>query len=1446
MDVPTLPILWARDTHVLKEYDKWRNDALRSGKSPKEIRSEYFNGVRQRLGRVFALHNEAFVNEEGEPNDLLQVGDVFDAKPLVPDDKKKLLTIEARLVREDGKELRKPMRFNVYHYLVPEGLLQAGKVGFELNSPHYRRFQVLLLGEVKDGNEGAGDVLALFGDRSTHTEYTQTIYLKVVTSSPLPADEPRVPLSQMSYGLTTLGKLLSHEFLTAKTELLPDGDFKLVPSEQLSQTMLDYYEGNEFTDACVYDAVVQGLKDSWDKHYKKNSDKLTHKLIRLELGKSVNDGWKLKLIDLERFFANPDRKLSCVILDIWGNVVWKRVWEDYSKNISPRTLYLMAHNEHVWRINTEAQSLANTGIRDQAITEDIPTLPTPKTTYQVLPELNDKWKLWKLCDNWNDVKTEFRQLGEYVDEWKKEQEEQKTLKNEEEDSDDERRSHKKQKKPTFTIHYSGNMEVLFTHFYNDKDYECDVVVRDNHVVELRLNLEAKVRILTFSVEGEPCLVRKPRASKPTTTITDEEDYTKFLPLMANVKKSFIHRQWISHYSSGLQRAFDQLGRGQLVRNFVEGEHTGVGIDIRSFYPSLLMDIEELPVFSYMSDFQLYVKGTPVNNHYFYIVENRSDDPETFIVLNKRFNLVSGWTLNNCELPPYHYKLRAFVSPVSLVENNFSFCVDQVAKGLGDPLTNTSKFILNALIGLTGKRKAQNMNGKWTTNWSEAHARVKDPREIYPFADGWIAVQRSQEVMLENGFFPAQFLVYDRARVALLKLFRLLQKAGSVVYGVKTDCFIVDKVPEDLSLVEGRLVANMGKYHVEQKPQIANYAVMFVSNNEDANPRSILYIQSCREPEDCEIAEHFALRPQELAKPDFKGNLPLPICVFPEFTYRELTTTHTFNNKELVCVEDGTMVLGACAGSGKTTCCSASCFGKTLIVVPTNKRVDEFETEWLNTLAARKGERIHTSAFPEAVTDVVVMTNAQFLGRRISEENGETKEEKNKNERVISGYDTLFIDEFFQGSSWDIIAMVRRILSLRAEEMVKNEDDMLLYFLTLSTIFQKEREMNSPYAIDSDRPERQKELDALQVELKALRAKVFPKRTKVFANGDTFQLTNHESWNMIGDKQKFCDTFLWRVFPKRVFLKENFRLLDKSERPVLMNILKQLKQGRRKDEETEEYMESMKGFILRILKDNGLEKQLFPDPDFVLEKGKPMPCIAWSNVYGNAINQRFGGEDRVGMEVVCRAYMMTTKKNDSGKEVKTGLRSNKVYEVLDIQNNCYAIREDNETKFYPRIKFRRNIAQTAHAVQGETIKQNFAIFDWDINDDWRWVYVALSRARYLNEAWFYNGEPLVKRMELKNVIKKKLDSYRTQDEEAERSTDNFVTEKWVVETLKKQNYCCAEQQCMRPMLMEWDVDDKEEFDQQFTIDRKNNELGHVLYNCRLTCFRCNKTYAYEGK
>ena len=171
-----------------------------------------------------------------------------------------------------------------------------------------------------------------------------------------------------------------------------------------------------------------------------------------------------------------------------------------------------------------------------------------------------------------------------------------------------------------------------------------------------------------------------------------------------------------------------------------------------------------------------------------------------------------------------------------------------------------------------------------------------------------------------------------------------------------------------------------------------------------------------------------------------------------------------------------------------------------------------------------------------------------------------------------------------------------------------------------------------------------------------------------------------------------------------------------------------------------------------------------------------------------------------------------------------------------------------SSFYPVVQFRRDIAQTGHAVQDETIAQDFAIFEFGSNPDWHWTYVAVSRTSSLRQAWFYDGEPLLKRRELGEVIREKLAGYMEQDKKAGRPTDKFITEKWVMERLKsgQQNYCCAAVECGLEVLLDRDPNDPEDHGPQFSVDRQNNALGHVLGNCRITCLRCNLAAAHEGK
>jgi hypothetical protein len=130
-------------------------------------------------------------------------------------------------------------------------------------------------------------------------------------------------------------------------------------------------------------------------------------------------------------------------------------------------------------------------------------------------------------------------------------------------------------------------------------------------------------------------------------------------------------------------------------------------------------------------------------------------------------------------------------------------------------------------------------------------------------------------------------------------------------------------------------------------------------------------------------------------------------------------------------------------------------------------------------------------------------------------------------------------------------------------------------------------------------------------------------------------------------------------PRRVVLRENHRLRDPLERPVLMAMLDDLKSGMRPFE---------------VMEKHGLRAQLVSSPDFVLKDSSPMRSLAWRNLTGDVLNNRFAGEERVGVEVVIKGYLMkVVKDKETGEMTQVGLAKNdlcivKGQERVETQRN----------------------------------------------------------------------------------------------------------------------------------------------------------------------------------
>jgi len=68
-------------------------------------------------------------------------------------------------------------------------------------------------------------------------------------------------------------------------------------------------------------------------------------------------------------------------------------------------------------------------------------------------------------------------------------------------------------------------------------------------------------------------------------------------------------------------------------------------------------------------------------------------------------------------------------------------------------------------------------------------------------------------------------------------------------------------------------------------------------------------------------------------------------------------------------------------------------------------------------------------------------------------------------------------------------------------------------------------------------------------------------------------------------------------------------------------------------------------------------------------------------------------------------------------------------------------------------------------------------------------------------------------------------------------ENFIDRQWIMDTINKQEHKCY--YCDDLMLLDCDNQNNK----QLTLERINNDLGHIKSNCVMACFECNLLTRY---
>jgi hypothetical protein len=133
------------------------------------------------------------------------------------------------------------------------------------------------------------------------------------------------------------------------------------------------------------------------------------------------------------------------------------------------------------------------------------------------------------------------------------------------------------------------------------------------------------------------------------------------------------------------------------------------------------------------------------------------------------------------------------------------------------------------------------------------------------------------------------------------------------------------------------------------------------------------------------------------------------------------------------------------------------------------------------------------------------------------------------------------------------------------------------------------------------------------------------------------------------------------------------------------------------------------------------------------------------------------------------------------------------------------------------------SQTCYSLQGLDITVPYCIFD--INNyfvDIPWIYTAISRATEIKNINLYFGDASTNLLDYK--IQGMIASHKRSDTKRNMPTDDYITLPWVLDELKNTDVCYY---C------------KDELNEDnFSIDRKDNNLNHIKENCQIICRNCN--------
>ena len=538
----------------------------------------------------------------------------------------------------------------------------------------------------------------------------------------------------------------------------------------------------DIENSCYVQLLYDTYKEPIAKRYKNDSQRSKfneNKLLTIEKicnicgikYKQTNMG--LSLEKSVQFFKTY--KLGLKAIDLFGNIIKEYKPEKYNSRISPRTLYILIHNNHCYKLNCNIKSFEQLLLDVKRQQEEFE--PSSK-----FPVYREDTKIYKT--------TFINKLDDIV-------------------------PHVISNKNNENIRfiYEDSMEEMILKMVINK-YIPDVIYKDN-----------SIKGITFKVKDTKYSIQYSDMTSDALQEIGEEEYYEYNKENNKINEWLLNEKFISRFEESTRKMLDEYAISPLTCQLEYTEDKNLlSIDHNKAYTSNLNDLQHIPVFNVFDKFIDY-DGHEIENETYYFVET-DDNVETKILLGKKLSIVFGFIIKQSGI---NFNIYKFCRPSTIIESNSRGKINELYQ---NNLNGTyNKNIINFAIGKCGKIENNKSLVKIYLNRDEANYYANKyggvvhcikSKSIYEnvtydaeyfvedlFDTNVLANFKIKEIFLvviekhvklvEN-MLPIKHHIYMNQRLKNLLLYRKLNENNIKCYAIKTDSIFVDAAEEQLNKI----------------------------------------------------------------------------------------------------------------------------------------------------------------------------------------------------------------------------------------------------------------------------------------------------------------------------------------------------------------------------------------------------------------------------------------------------------------------------------------------------------------------------------------------------------------------------------------------------------------------------------------------------------------------